>query len=140
MLGGIMARVYRTTDKISVKIDDITVKISPLSYEQKSVIQSLLISGDPLSVVKAAKESIRYAVKEVSGVEDSDGSVYELMFDEGVLSDSCIDDLLNIDPEDKLSLVCTSLLNGIPKGFVDPQTGKPIDGITIERPKSGKKA
>lgn len=134
-----MAKVYRTKDKISVKIDDITVKISPLTYEQKAVIQSLLISGDPLSVVKAAKESIRYAVKEVSGVEDADGNPYELEFDNGVLSEDCIDDLLNIDPEDKLSLVCTSLLQGIPKGFIDPQTGKPIEGISIERPTSRKK-
>lgn len=134
-----MAKVFRTSDKISVKIDDIVVKISPLSYEQKSDIQSLLISGNPLSVVEAAKQSIRYAVKEVSGVEDADGSPYKLEFENGYLSDSCIDDLLNIDPDDKLSLVCTSLLQGIPKGFVDPQTGKPIEGISIERPKSRKK-
>lgn len=134
-----MAKVYRTTDKISVRIDDIVVKISPLSYDQKTDIQMLLVSGDPLSVVKAAKESIKFAVKEISGVEDSDGNVYELEFEDGALSNACLDDLLNIDPEDKLSLVCTSLLQGIPKGFNDPQTGKPIEGISIERPSSRKK-
>ena len=50
-----------------------------------------------------------------------------------------MDDLLNVDHDDKLSLVCTSLLNGIPKEFVDPQTGKPIKGISIERQSSEKK-
>lgn len=134
-----MVKIYKTTDKIPVKIDSLVFKISPLSFEQKSEIQAMLISGDPLSVVRAAKTAIKYAVKDVKGVENSDGSQYNLEMEEGHLSESCVDDLLNIDQEDKLSLVCTSLLNGIPKDFVDPQTGKPIKGIAIQKETSRKK-
>jgi hypothetical protein len=136
-----MARkIYKTTDKISVKIDDIVVQVSPLSFEQKCDIQALLVSGDPMSVVRAASMAIKYGVKGLEGVENADGSLYVLETDEnGSLSDQCVDDLLNIDQDDKLSLVCTSLLNGIPKDIVDPQTGKKIKGITIERYETGKK-
>lgn len=129
-----MARkIYKTSDKISVKIDDICVKISPLTFEQKCEIQALLVEGNPMSVVKAATSAVKYAVKGLDGVENPDGSKYDLEFENGTLTDSCVDDLLNIDQDDKLSLVCTSLLNGIPKDFIDPQTGKKVPGIKIER-------
>lgn len=134
-----MVKIYRTTDKITIKIDSIVFKVSPLSFEQKSIIQSSLIGGDTMAIVKAAKDAIKYAVKDISGVQNMDGSAYELEFDGEVLSDSCVDDLLNIDQHDKLSLVCTTLLNGIPKEFSDPQTGEKIKGITIERSASRKK-
>ena len=134
-----MVKIYKTTDRIPVKIDTLTFKISPLSFDQKAEIQAMLISGDAMSVVKAAKTSVKYAVKDVTGVENADGSKYQLEFEGEVLADHCVDDLLNIDQDDKLSLVCTSFLNGIPKDFVDPQTGKKISGITIQRESSRKK-
>lgn len=136
-----MARkVYKTTDKIKVVVDDLTVEISPLSFEVKSDIQASILSGGEMGVVNAAKMAIKHSVKTIDGLENPDGSKYELEFDGNCLADSCVDDILNIDEDDKLSLVCTSLLNGIPQKFVDPQTKKPIKGIHIERPEvSGKK-
>jgi hypothetical protein len=91
------------------------------------------------SIVDAAKMAIKHSVKSIAGLENPDGSTYELEFENGALSESCVDDILNIDEDDKLSLVCTSLLNGIPQDFVDPQTGKPIEGISIERPGTSRK-
>lgn len=134
-----MVKLYRTTDRIPVKIDKLHFKIAPLSFEQKAEIQSILIQGTPMSIVRAAKEAIKCSVKEIKGLVDFENNVYELDFEDGKLTDSCVDDLLNVDHDDKLSLVCTSLLNGIPKEFVDPQTGKPIKGISIERQSSEKK-
>lgn len=130
-----MVKIYRTTDRIPVKIGSITVDVSPLSFEQKADIQAMLMDNNPISIVKAAKQAVKYAVKGISGVKLSDGTNYELDFEGEVLSESCVDDLLNIDQDQKISLVCTTLLNGIPKEFVDPQTGKKIEGISIQRPK-----
>lgn len=130
-----MARkIYKTTDRIKIKIDDIAIKISPLSYENKCLIQACLITGDTLGIVKAAKMAIQYGVKEIEGVENADGTPYELQFENDALTENCVDDLLNIDQDNKLSFVCTKLLEGIPSEFVDPQTGKKIEGIKIERP------
>lgn len=134
-----MVKLYRTTDRIPVKIDSLKFKISPLSFEQKAEIQAILIEGTPMAIVRAAKEAIKCSVKEIEGLVDYEDQPYKLEFEGDKLTDSCVDDLLNVDPDDKLSLVCTSLLNGIPKSFVDPQSGKAIKGISIERSKAEKK-
>ena len=135
-----MARkIYKTTDRVSVKIDDITIQIAPLSYEVKCDIQATLVSGDTLGIVKAAKMAIQHAVKDIKGVEHADGSEYNLEFEGDKLKETCVDDLLNIDQDNKLSFVCTKLLEGIPKDFVDPQTGKKVEGIKIERPAVSRK-
>ncbi len=134
-----MVKIYKTTDKIPVKIDSLTFKISPLSFDQKSEIQAELITGNPMSIIKAAKLAIKYAVKDVDGIVDNAGDKYLLEFDNDCLSESCVDDILNIDQNDKLSFVCTSLLNGIPKEFIDPQTGEKLEGVSIKREPSRKK-
>lgn len=134
-----MVRIYKTTDKIPVKIDSLTFEISPLTFEVKSNIQASLLDGNPLSIVRAAKDAIKHSVKSVKGVEDANGNPYELEFEDGALTEDCVNDLLNIDQDDKLSLVCTSLLNGIPKNFVDPSTGKKIEGISIETKAASRK-
>ena len=129
-----MARkVYKTTDKIKITVDDLTVEISPLTYEVKSEIQANILNGGQMGIVNAAKSAIKHGLKSITGLENPDGTPYVLEFENGALTESCVDDILNIDEDDKLSLVCTSLLNGIPKDFVDPQTGKKIKGIHIEK-------
>ena len=134
-----MVKIYKTTDRIPVKIDSLKFSLSPLGFEQKSEIQAELLTGQPMSIVKAAKLAIKYAVKGLDGVQCMDGSKYELEFDNEVLSDSCVDDLLNLDQDDKLSFVCTTLLNGIPKDFVDPNTGEKLPGVSITRSPGKKK-
>lgn len=130
-----MARkIYKTSDRITIAIDDIKLVVSPLTYETKCDIQANLLTGDAMGIVKAAKLAIQHGVKDIKGVEHADGSEYELQFENGVLTEECIDDLLNIDQDSKLSFVCTKLLDGIPKEFIDPQTGKKMEGIKIERP------
>ena len=131
-----MTKLYRLSDKISIKIDGITIKISPLSFAQKSEMQSLLITGKPMDIVQAAHYAVKCAVKEVSGIKLYDGSDYEVEYDGDVLTDECVSDLFNIPQKDKIGLICTELLNGIPDGFIDPQTGDKLEGVSIVRSKS----
>lgn len=134
-----MVKLYKTTDKVPVKVGPITIQISALSFEQKAEIQAELVKADPLSILRAARLAIKYSVKDVKGVEDIDGNEYQVEMENEMLTDSCVDDVLNLDQDDKISLVCTSLLNGIPKEFVDPQSGKKIEGISIQRGPARKK-
>lgn len=134
-----MARIYKTTDRIDVKIDDISIKISPLNFEQKCEIQTQLLSGQPMDIVRAARTAIKFCVKEVSGIEDADGNPHKLEFNNGELTDSSIDDLLNLEQQEKIRLLCTTMLHGVPKQLLDPQTGKPMAGVKIERGPSRKK-
>lgn len=126
-------KIYKVTDKIPVKIDTLEFKISPLQHIQKTNIQREILKaeqGDPFALMDAAKLAIKYAVKEVKGITDQDDNEYVLEFENGELTENCVDDLLNADQEQKLSLVCMGLVKGIPTAPVD-QNGKPIKGIKV---------
>lgn len=131
-----MARIYKMTDKIPVKIHDLTVEISPLNYETKSICQNLILNGRHMD---AAIEALRASIKSVSGLENADGSEYQLDLVEGKISEACLDELLNVQGSDEMQLIAISLLQGIPKEFVDPATGKPLQGVSFVKDPSAKK-
>jgi hypothetical protein len=130
-----MARIYRTTDKIPVKIDDILIKISPLTVDHKAEIQSILLTAqlkkDVAGLIKGNKLAMKYAVKSMEGVEDSDGNAYKLEFDENNnLTDQCLDDLFNLEVTNKIVMVCANLLKKIPDEFTDTD-GNKLEGVEI---------
>lgn len=128
-----MARIYRLSDRIKVKIDDITVTVSPLSNHQKAEIQTHLLGlhrGDIHAATKGMLLSMKYAVKDIKGLEDSDGE-YKCQFDnDGNLSDETLEDLYNLENSVKLLQVCQELVSGVPKSFKD-KDGNPIDGVEV---------
>jgi hypothetical protein len=123
-----MAKIYRLKDRIPVQIDDIVFLVSTLTYEQKEEIQMILFnaSRDPLAAVRASRLAIKYAVKGVRGIEDQDGNPYELSFENGVLTNETIDELFNLEETTKLAVVCSTLLNGIPREIMNPVTKEPL--------------
>ena len=129
-------RVYSLKDRITVKIDELEFKLAPLSYKQKIEIQSLLTSGKE---VEGTILAVKYSVKHVSGLEDSDGNEYKLSFENDSLTEDSIDALMNIECGIKLQLACAHLLNGIPKEIIHPETGKAIEGVKVVNPSIKKK-
>lgn len=130
-----MSKIYRASDRIPVQIDDITVVIAPLTFNQKSELQSIMLSAksDPMNAVKGARLAIKFAVKEVRGLEDIDGKEYKITTDDsGLISDESVDDLLNIQEQPKLIALCTQLIAGMPKGIIDPATHEPMKGVSFE--------
>ncbi len=129
-----MSRIYRCSDRLPVKIGDITFKISPLTFQARSEIQSDLMlasKGDMERAVQASYKSIKHAVKDISGLETYDGEDYKLSFDnEGSLTDECVSDLLNLEVFTELAMVAMSLLKGVPDKILD-NDGKEIKGITL---------
>ena len=128
-----MARIYKISDRIPVKIDDLTITISPLTIDQKTEIQQYMIESrlnrDIRLATKGVVSAIKYSVKGVSGIVDSSGHPYNLEFDSnGHLTDACVNDLLNLENHSKLALVCSSLIQGIPEEFVDEQ-GRKLEGV-----------
>lgn len=135
-----MARIYRRSDRITLKIGELVVQIAPLSIHQKTEIQNLMLQGRLAKDVKLLTEgtikSVKYAVKSVKGLEGVDGKPYELGFDsEGNLTDDSIDDLLNIEDSQPLALACMNLLRGIPTEFTDEQ-GRKLEGVEFVSPPS----
>ena len=129
-------KILRATDRISVKIDDVTLKLSPLNFAQKSEVQGLMIEaakGNTQAGLEGAKLAVQYSVKGISGIETFEGEEYTLEFDEGDtgLSESCVNDLVNSEMSEKLMVTCCSLLTGIKKEIIDPITKKKLQGVTI---------
>jgi len=85
--------------------------------------------------------AVKYAVKDIKDLEDGDGS-YELIFEsDGSLNEGTITDLFNLSNSDKINAVCLGLLNNVPKQFIDPITGAPLEGVEfiLEKEGPGKK-
>ena len=130
-----MKKIYKRSDRVSVAIDDITVKLAPLTFDQKNEIQQCMLDGraknDIAILSKGITLAMRYSLKGIEGVQDTDGQPYKLTADTaGNLTDECIDDLLNLENKEKLTLVCMALLRGIPDQFSD-EKGLPIVGVSF---------
>lgn len=139
-----MTMIFRISDRIRYKIDDLEVAIRPLSYGEKMGLQQSMIKasqGDMAMAMDAVVETVKLALKEIKGIKNSDGSDYTLEFTpEGKVTDDCIDELLNLPHRDKLTLLCSAFLNGVPTKVVNPQTGEAIEGVKyIEPVKKAKK-
>lgn len=126
-----MAKIYRTTDVVPLKIDGLVVKISPLTFEQKMQLQTEILKGGTQGAMRAAKLACQFAIKDITGIENQDGSDYKIEVKDGRMSDECWDDLQNIQETQKMVTVCLNLVNGIPKEFTDPNTGKKLEGVSL---------
>lgn len=105
--------VYRTTDRIPVKMGEVTIWVSPFSYEQKVKLSQAtkLVSGEEvMDAGKVALLSLKFSVKEVEGLVDTDGQPYELSFDaDGTLTEECVGDLMQLDNSGSLAAICYKL-------------------------------
>ncbi len=94
---------------------------------------------DSLHAVKGARLAVKYAVKSVEGLEDMQGNPYVAETGpDGNLTDACVDDLLNTVETGKMITACSQLISGVPLAIIDPSTGKPLEGVSIELPPARK--
>lgn len=83
--------------------------------------------------------ALRYGLKGIEGVQDGEGNDYELKFDDnGMITDECTDDMLNMEQSAALTQVCAAIINGVPSQFVD-QKGQPLEGVSFADSKDTKK-
>lgn len=129
--------IYRKNDLLDVNIDGIGFKISPLSFHEKNELQQHMIkavSGDMTEAMIAVRKSIQFCLKGISGVycfnESGKKEPYRLELVDNKITEDCLDELMNMPINNKLSAVCSAMLTGIPDKIVDNQ-GNVIEGITI---------
>ena len=132
-----MSRIYRLSDRVKVRIGDketgSVLTLAPLDRQQKQEIQQLMYEsrkGDPKKAVDAIALAIKYSVKNITGLVDGDDNPYVLEFDAGMLTDSCVEDIMNMPDSDKVSFVAASWINGVPKNFLGPD-GNPLPDVEI---------
>lgn len=126
-------------ERIKVKMDDLTFLLSPLTFDQKTEIQALSMTGEFKKTLEAAKLAVKYSVKDVKGLEDSSGKAYKIKSDDLGLTDECLNELLNSEQSDNLQVACLAFIKGIPKDFMNPFTNKPLKGVKIIKDSKGKK-
>lgn len=139
-------RIYKTSSRIEVKIEGLSIFVSPLSYHHKMELQDLMVKaadGDMDSAMKAIVKALKVSVKDIQGVrtlnESGEDVPYVLEFQGDEVSDDCINDLLNMPISNKITAVCTSLLGGVSDKIMGPD-GKPLEGVSIVAPKMESKS
>lgn len=130
-----MSIIYRKNDLVKLKIGDLIFGIKPLTYLERVEIMSHLTNASGVVTENAAKATyytMKFAIRSLEGAKLLDGSDYVLTFDENKnLSDDSLDDLLNIESNDKLGLAIWNFLKGVPAVLIDPNTNEPIEGVEI---------
>lgn len=119
-----MRRIYKLSDRIRIKVGDLTVILRPLTYKEKADIQSEMItsSGNIRGAMDAAVNALKCALVGFEGISNADGSPY-------VYSEADFDDVLNMPESSTLTKAAMNLLNNIPKEFVDPHTAQKLQGV-----------
>jgi hypothetical protein len=107
--------VYRLTDRLPIKIDELTFWIAPLSFEKKQVLSTYTRMNGGVETIdfqKVAVATLKFTIKGVEGLTLADGSDYELEFDPaGDLTDESVDVLLRLVQNERLIVACSRLAN-----------------------------
>jgi hypothetical protein len=132
-----MMRIARLTDRFKINLEGVTVTVAPLSGRQKLEMTSLIDQrkDGKFYIDKAAQELylIKHSVKELKGIKDHDDAEYALEFEGEYLSDTCAEELLGFLVNTYFTTANTQAMNGVFGDVVNPMTGKPIDGIVVDR-------
>jgi len=136
-----MAKILRLSDRIKLTIDEVVFTIAPLNHFQKITLAGCVSSdggNDRLDLPKAQALYVKYAVKDVDGLEGYEGEKYELEFDNDELTDNCVSELLSLGQRNKLTTVAWQILNGISEKLIDPTTDEELEGVELEVVSKGK--
>ena len=131
-----MSKILRVSDRIKLKIADITFTIAPLNQMQKIEVSECTKIGpegkEVFDLLRAQTLLIKYSLKEVEGVEDEHGEPYQLSFENDSLSDDCVTEIFTLEEKHLLTTAAWQCLNGLPDKLTDPINGKKLKGVALE--------
>lgn len=137
-------KIYRLSDRIPVKIGDVTFKLGSMTAAQKADLAECYTTVNGETVVdhtQAAIKVMKYTVKDIDGVEyATGGGEYKLSFVNGCqaeLTDDCVSELMGMEVRNDLIFACTQFAEGVPKQIMDPRTGKKLKGVEMLPPEKG---
>lgn len=130
-------KVYRVTDRIPIRIGEVTVKLGPLHQWQKQELSSFQLMDEGHQVEELAKANfylIKASVKHVEGIEYATGGVFKCEFEDdtcSMLTDECANELLTTELKESLVVSCYAILNSIPKEICYPGTKKKVKDVEM---------
>ena len=128
---------HRFKLKIKAGDEEVVFTLKQLTYQQKGHIQGLTTtvkSGQVnIDTSLTCFYNLKYAVKEIKGIEDENGKPYKLRFEEdGSLEDDCVDELLGTLVSDQLQYAALALSeNRYPDKVMHPVLETPIEGVEV---------
>lgn len=130
-------KITRLTDRHIIKMDDLVIKVAPLSGRQKVEMTSFYSQDakGKFKVDKPAQEHfmIKHSIKEISGLKDADDNDYVLEFSGDALTDECAEELLGFLVNTWFTVANTQAINGLYGEVISPLDNKPVKGVSIER-------
>ena len=130
-----MAKILRESDRVNLTVGEVVFTVAPLKFDVKQELASCtkLVAGkEILDLAKAQFLYIKYALKDIKGVEDHSGEPYELEFEGEYLTDSCTNEILTLEQKDSLSTAAWQIVNGVNGELIDPLTGEKLEGVSLE--------
>lgn len=117
--------------RVHVKLDDLQLVFSPLSYKHFLEIQECtkMVAGEPVTdTASAIFKYVKFGVRDVKGIKLYGGKSYKCEHDEdGFLTDDCVEDIIMMPIREKLIVAVTKIMAGeIDKleGDVEVKLGK----------------
>ena len=109
--------IYRMSDRIPVKIKDVTFFLAPLSLSQQGILLSFAKQKEgeeKVDALKTAMKCISFSLKAVEGLTTVDGLPYELEFKEdGTLTDDCVNEILQVNGDSLVKISLDWAVSGI---------------------------
>ncbi len=108
--------IYRPSDRISLRLGAVTLKVSPLTALQKANLMSYtkMVGGKEVADTSLmAVMTIKYCLKEISGVDATfaDGTPFSISLDpDGVLSDESLTSVMQVLDNGLLTQIAAQVL------------------------------
>ncbi len=143
-LDQLMAKKTALMEALKLKNEKrVAFELSPLSANQKAQVTALVtmkagqLMQDSLAMSILA---IKLAVKGVDGLENADGTPYQLVFDsKGMLDEATVSDLMNLDRAAEVMITASMHLvnDGVPSVLRNRATGQVMSNVeVIQNPKA----
>jgi len=120
--------IYKSTDRIPVKIGELTFWLSPMKWGHKQEIIALITQKGGQEHSDATKQAfltMKYSVKSVDGLKNADGSEYTLETDhDGILTDEATNELFQLDQ--------MPLLTSVAAQWIQRVREIELDGVTVD--------
>jgi hypothetical protein len=120
--------------------EKVTFFFDQLSYFARNKVSTKSTSYNGgkiyLDVGLAVFYNLKYALKDIKGLQTPEGEEYKLSFEKGedCLTDKCVDELLALSFSDLIIYAARDLSANIPEEITDPVTGKKLEGIEVLSP------
>ncbi len=143
-----MVTVFPIDQKFSINIYSdpkkkkglVQIIVQPLRYKQRNLINAESVSHEKgetyIDQALSTFLTLKHSIKNVVGLKDVKGKPYKLTFEKiddfEVLTDDCLESLVNCELGYTLNFYAMDAINNTPHKIINPMTKEPVDGVEFK--------